>query len=66
MFEGNQKYAWDHTANICAAIYNTHRDPKSPPIKAKKLNPLRNKEVVITLDTPEKKAAFRKMMEGGE
>ena len=43
MHNSHEMIAWDHTAAICAAIINMHRDPKkSKSVDIRKLNPYRS------------------------
>jgi hypothetical protein len=40
MVEGRQRNQWNHTAQVLAMLYNTHRAPKARALKPADFHPL--------------------------
>ena len=40
MVNGRKREAWNHTAQVLAMVYNTHRDPKSRMMRPAEFHPM--------------------------
>jgi len=47
MAEGRQREQWNHTAQLLALVYNTHRDPKAQALKPADFHPLAGKQASL-------------------
>lgn len=47
MVEGRQRNQWNHTAQVLAMLYNTHRDSKTRALKPADFHPLLDRKAPV-------------------